>query len=269
MSQPQVALIPQELEGINAKWVNGVAPGYSPTKGAGLTLNLGAGTSFCEAVRFAYAGGTLALADNATNYVFLDMTASNVPASNTTGYPITGIPIATVVTLAGVITSIQNDTPFFARDYLDTDGTLAADSDTRIATQKATKTYVDSAIATVDPKTGKTVGITIDGGGSTPTTGSKAYIQVPYGATITGWSLVADQVGSAQITVKKCADGAFPTTASIVASAQPKLTTAQMAESTSVGTWTTAITALDWLEFNLDSVTTCQRLTLELRLTRS
>lgn len=33
--------------------------------------------------------------------------------------------------------------------YADTDGTLAADSDSRIATQKATKTYVDTEIAAI------------------------------------------------------------------------------------------------------------------------
>lgn len=241
MSQPQTQLVPEALQGINSKWANGVAPGYAPTKGSGLTLNIGAGTSFAGNVRHAYAAGTLAMTNTATNYVFLDTTASNAPAVNTTGYPTSGIPIATVVCAGGVITSIQDDRTWFA-----------------------TSTSV--------PNTGvySTVGITIDGGGSVPATGSKGFIQIPYGATITGWSLAADQAGLAQITVKKCADGAFPTTASIVAAAQPKLTgPQQMNESTSVGTWTTAITALDWLEFNLDSVTTCTRLTLTLRLTRT
>lgn len=108
-------LSPEELYLINVQWCNGVAPGYWPTaaSSSSLVLDLSAGTSFLGNVRCAYAGGTLTLTDNATNYVFLDTTASNAPAFNTTGYPSTGIPIATVVTASGAITTIQDDrTPF-------------------------------------------------------------------------------------------------------------------------------------------------------------
>lgn len=38
--------------------------------------------------------------------------------------------------------------PYLPTSYLDTDGTLAANSDTKIASQKATKTYIGSAITT-------------------------------------------------------------------------------------------------------------------------
>ncbi|MHA1401171.1 MAG: hypothetical protein ACTSQE_12550 [Candidatus Heimdallarchaeaceae archaeon] len=48
--------------------------------------------------------------------------------------------------------------------YLDTDGTLAANSDTKLATQKATKTYVDAEISTLDSeKVGTTGNESIDG----------------------------------------------------------------------------------------------------------
>lgn len=114
------------------------------------------------------------------------------------------------------------------------------------------------------------IGITIDGGGSPPTTGSKGYRPVDYACTIVGWKLAGDQSsGSAQITVKKCADVSFPTTASIVASVPPAIVTAKMAESTTLTGWTTTINAGDWLEFNLDSVTTHQRLVLTLTVQRT
>jgi|ERR1700722_1324258 len=107
-------LVPEEIYLVNAQWCNGVAPGFWPTaQASSLVLDLSAGTSFTGNARFAYGGGTLTMANNATNYVFLDTTASNAPASNTTGYPTTGIPIATVTTLSGAITAIQDDrTPF-------------------------------------------------------------------------------------------------------------------------------------------------------------
>jgi hypothetical protein len=113
------------------------------------------------------------------------------------------------------------------------------------------------------------VGITLDGGSALPGIGSKGYIQVNFNATITGWTLVADLSGSAQITVKKSTYAGFPTTASIVASAPPKLTSAQKNTDSTLTGWTTAIAAGDVLEFNLDSVTTCTRLNLTLTMKRT
>lgn len=112
-------------------------------------------------------------------------------------------------------------------------------------------------------------GITIDGGGSTPATGSKGFLQVPFAGTITGWTLIADQSGSASITVKKSTYAAFPTNSSIVASAPPALSSQQNATSATLTGWTTAIAAGDVLEFVLASATTVQRLVLELQITRS
>lgn len=113
------------------------------------------------------------------------------------------------------------------------------------------------------------VGITIDGGGSAPATGSKGYVRVPFAGTISDWVLLADVSGSAQITIKKCTFSGFPTTSSIVASAQPALSSAQKATNSTLTGWTTSVTADDIWEFNLDSVTTCTRLQLFVKITRS
>lgn len=111
--QPQTQTAP--IFRTNAKYTNGVAPGYWPTAGTGLTLNLSAGTAFCGNAAVAYAAGTLTMTNTATNYVFLDTTASCAPTSNTTGFLGSTIPIATVVTSGGAITSITDDrTMFFA-----------------------------------------------------------------------------------------------------------------------------------------------------------
>lgn len=111
MSNPQTSDLtnPQGIFATNAKWVNGIAPGYWPTAGAGLVLNISAGSAFNGTAIISYAGGTLTLANNATNYVFLDSTSSYAPSSNTTGFPSTGVPIATVVTASGAITSITDN----------------------------------------------------------------------------------------------------------------------------------------------------------------
>ena len=104
--QPQTQTAP--IYAANAKWTNGVAPGYAPTKGAGLTLNLGAGTVNCFATIVEYAGGTLSLTNSTTNYVYLDTGSSCAPAFNTSGFTGATIPLAKVVTSGGVISSIDD-----------------------------------------------------------------------------------------------------------------------------------------------------------------
>jgi hypothetical protein len=93
---------------VNAKYVNGVAPGYWPTAGSGLTLNLSAGTVMCNNVATTYAGGTLTMTASSTNYVFLNPTASCAPAVSTTTFSAGQIPIASVVTTGSAITSITD-----------------------------------------------------------------------------------------------------------------------------------------------------------------
>jgi hypothetical protein len=108
--QPQCPTCP--ISAVNAKYLQGAGIGYAATSGAGLTLNLAAGRNRCSNTMTNYAGGTLSLTNNTTNYVFLDTTASCAPASNTTGYTSTGIALATVVTSGGVITGITDDRTF-------------------------------------------------------------------------------------------------------------------------------------------------------------
>lgn len=109
----------QPLFAVNSKFTNGIGPGYWPTAGSGLTLNISAGTAVCNGTKHTYAGGTLTMAASTTNYVYLDTTAACAPTSNTTGF-LSGttplIPIAEVVTGSSTITTITDDrTPF---DYV-------------------------------------------------------------------------------------------------------------------------------------------------------
>jgi hypothetical protein len=112
----------------------------------------------------------------------------------------------------------------------------------------------------------RTVTFTIERGGLVPTTGSKGHLHVPYAGAITGWTLIADRVGSAQITIKKSTVGTYPAGTSIVASAPPELSSQQLNTSSTLTGWTTAIAPGDILEFNLDSVAACTRLTLQLQV---
>lgn len=106
---------------------------------------------------------------------------------------------------------------------------------------------------------------TIDGGGNVLATGSHGYMEVPFDATIIGWVILADQSGSCVVDVKKATYSGFPTTASIAASAKPTLSTAQKNKDTTLTGWTTSLASGDLLEFVVDSVTTCTRVTVILR----
>jgi hypothetical protein len=143
----------------------------------------------------------------------------------------------------------------------------ANDNDTSVATTA----YVQSEIAGLSggPSTGS-FGVTVDGGGTVLTTGSKGMVIVPFACTITGWSIVADQAGSVTFDVDKAADGASTNpSVSIVASAAPALSTDQIERSTTLTGWTTAVAANDVIEFEVSgSPATITRATLQIHYTR-
>jgi hypothetical protein len=95
--------------------VQGIGPGYRPTAGSGLTLNIAAGTALCgnPPVPVFYADGTLTLTASQTNYVYLDPAATCVPAFNITGFAVGQIPLAKVVTGTSTITSVTDVRSWF------------------------------------------------------------------------------------------------------------------------------------------------------------
>jgi hypothetical protein len=104
--QPQSQTAP--FFSANAKYTNGVAPGYAPTTGSGLTLNLGKGTANCLGILIEYVGGTLTMTNSTTNYVYLDPASSCAPTSNTSGFNSSTIWIAKVTASGGAITVIDD-----------------------------------------------------------------------------------------------------------------------------------------------------------------
>lgn len=121
--------------------------------------------------------------------------------------------------------------------------------------------------ASVAQKT-RQIGIVVDGGGSVLTTGLKGFKSFPVAGTITAVRLLADQSGSIVIDIWKDTYANFPPTVAdtITASAKPTITTAVKSEDTTLTGWTTAVAAGDIFAFNIDSVTTIQRIILELTI---
>lgn len=113
-----------------------------------------------------------------------------------------------------------------------------------------------------------TVGVTIDGLGDVPSTGQKGYRSIPVTGTIISARLLADQDGDAVMDVWLDTFGNYPPTVAdtITASAKPTISSDDNSEDTTLTGWTTAVTAGDVLGFNLDSIDTIQRITLELEI---
>jgi hypothetical protein len=115
-----------------------------------------------------------------------------------------------------------------------------------------------------------TITAVIDGGGVTITTGIKGDLEIPFACTILQATLLADQSGSIVVNVWKDTFANYPPTVGdkITASAPPTITTSTKSQDSTLTGWTTAIAAGDTLRFNVDSVTTIQRVTLSLKARR-
>lgn len=113
--------------------------------------------------------------------------------------------------------------------------------------------------------------VVIDGGGATVTTGTKGYLEVPFDCVVTAWRLVADVSGSIVVDVWKDTYTNFPPVLAdtIAGSEKPTLSSQQKNEDSNLTTWTTALSAGDWLAFNVDSATTVTRVTLSLTVRRT
>jgi hypothetical protein len=117
-------------------------------------------------------------------------------------------------------------------------------------------------------QTTRDIQFVIDGRGSVPGAGAYGQISLPYNCTIVGWTLTADQSGSAIVDVLRGSYAAFPTTASIAGTDKPTLATAQKnTDSTLTGWGSTALNAGDELQINLNSASTVTRLNLTLKIT--
>jgi hypothetical protein len=103
-------------------------------------------------------------------------------------------------------------------------------------------------------------------------TGVCADLRWPFAGTLTRWTLLADIAGAIVFDIWKDSFANFPPVIAdtITASAKPTLTASDdEAESTTLTGWTTAFAEGDIFRFNVDSVATIRRVTLELKYLRT
>jgi hypothetical protein len=96
----------------------------------------------------------------------------------------------------------------------------------------------------------------------------KGYIEIPFACTITGWTLLADVSGSIVFDVWKDTYANYPPVVgdSITASAKPTISSAIKNQSTTLTGWTISVTAGDILAFNVDSVSTIKKISMNLKV---
>ena len=109
---------------------------------------------------------------------------------------------------------------------------------------------------------------TIDGADAPITTGIKGDLYFPFGAVITGWTLLGDRTGSISISVWKDSYANYPPTVvdDICGSETPTISSSTKGQDLNLSTWTPLINSGDTLRINVNSVTNIQRATLILHL---
>jgi len=108
-----------------------------------------------------------------------------------------------------------------------------------------------------------TINFVIDGGGSTITTGIKGTITIDFNCEVLEWAVTADQSGDIVVDVNRSTFAGYPTTASIAGTELPTIITSTKGEDRTITTWSTINTG-DVLEFEVDSITTIQRVTVSI-----
>jgi hypothetical protein len=112
-------------------------------------------------------------------------------------------------------------------------------------------------------------GVTVDGAGTVLTTGEKGYAIIPYDGTITGWSVISDQVGDCVMDVWKTSGGTIPTVSdTITGTEKPTLSSQQINSDLTLTSWITSVSIGDVIAFNIDSVSAITRINLSIYITK-
>lgn len=174
---------------------------------------------------------------------------------------------AELTAIAG-LTSAADKVPYFTGS-----GTAAVTDLTSTARSLLDDTTTAAMVTTLGLDNTKiaTLSFIIEGGGATITTGVKGFLEIPFACTINRVTMLADQSGSIVVDVWKDTYANYPPTVAdtITAAAKPTITTATKSQDSTLTGWTTSIAAGDILGFNVDSVTTCQRVTISLKVTKT
>lgn len=118
--------------------------------------------------------------------------------------------------------------------------------------------------------TTESISFTLDGNGFALETGIKGDIIIPYDLKITGYTIVANQVGSVVIDLWKDTYANFPPTNadSITAAAPITVTTAEKAQDIVLTGWSKSANSGEIIRINVDSITDIQKATIILNVVK-
>ena len=99
-------------------------------------------------------------------------------------------------------------------------------------------------------------GINVSNGNSTISTGFKGYVKIPYGGTITSWTLMSTSTGSTSIDIWKDTESNFPPTSAdtITGGNYAYLLNQTINSDNTLSGWTTNFSANDIFAFEVISV---------------
>lgn len=101
------------------------------------------------------------------------------------------------------------------------------------------------------------VGISIDGGGAAIVSGSTRSVTIPYGCTVSSWTIIADQSGSIAVHVSSSTFENYPTLSNMSGFGNGPKLTSQQKNGNSTSNWTgTSIAQRTVLSFVVDSAST-------------
>jgi hypothetical protein len=140
----------------------------------------------------------------------------------------------------------------------------------RIALGLTSTTYeVYSKLSEVTSLKTGSLPVVIDGGGVVIAANQNVIVpHFPFDATITGWTIAGDLSTTSVITVSKATYANYPTFTDISGTEKPTITATTKNQDLTLTTWTTSISAGDFLKFNVDSNNNDKQLFLGLLYTR-
>lgn len=183
------------------------------------------------------------------------------------GYAITGFNDAlTGITVTGdstkTITLFQRGGTTLTANFADNAG--SGSSDTGYLTGYVSKTETGNIAV-------GTIGLVLDGGGSTITTGYKSFTTTAFSGEILSYTVLADRTGSIVIDVWKDSYANYPLTSgdSICATNKVTLATGIKNTDSTLTSWTKNFAVGDNFGFNVDSVSGVQKISLTLRVKKA
>lgn len=190
-----------------------------------------------------------------------------MPASAGASFATPAVVLGSAAAAGAAVTVIRSDSTIEAFDATNPAATVPGDAAVvGVAAKAARRDHVHPRLAdTFD------LAFIIDGGGSAITTGVKGDLALDFAATINQVTLLADQSGSIVVDIWKDTYANYPPTVAdtITAAAKPTITATTKAKDSTLTGWTTSVASGDTLRFNVDSITTCTRVVVILKMTRT